>query len=87
MAVLIEDWGEYMATKKTKGDFQKKVDSSGAPTITPPRKTTSKKNYLQQKGEALLKTGQAPLSSKDKDLDYTTRPNDDFNVNSGTIEG
>jgi hypothetical protein len=65
------------------------MDSSGAPTITPPRKTTPKpnKNYLQQKGEALLKTGQAPLSSKDKDLDYTTHSNDDFNVNSETIEG
>jgi hypothetical protein len=74
-----------MSHKKTKGDFQKKMDSSGAPKITPPRKTPKpKKNYLQQKGEALLKTGKAPLSSKDRDLDYTTRPNDDFNE---AIEG
>jgi hypothetical protein len=42
-------------------------------------KLLRKKNYLQKKGEDLLKTGQAPLSSKDRDLDYTTRPNDDFN--------
>jgi hypothetical protein len=76
-----------MSHKKTKGDFQKKMDSSGAPKITPPRKTTLKKNYLQQKGEDLLKTGKAPLSSKDRDLDYTTHSNDDFNVNSGAIEG
>ena len=32
----------------------------------------SKKNYLQKKGEELLKTGKAPLQNRDRDMDYTT---------------